>query len=122
MVDKKISSLKTRLDRLLELLLDNTIEKSEYDPKRNDLLDELEISEQEQGELLFAIKNDKQLKKRLAEFKAVLEQNEAMNEFDPVVFESMIEKIIIVSVKCVPTCTGAKKCSIVKRHKSQCII
>jgi len=98
MVDKKISSLKTRLDRLLELLLDNTIEKSEYDPKRNDLLDELEISEQEQGELLFAIKNDKQLKKRLAEFKAVLEQNEAMNEFDPVVFESMIEKIIIGEV------------------------
>ena len=52
----------------------------------------------EQRELLSAVKNDAQLKKRLADFKAVLERNEAMTEFDPVVFESIIEKIIIGEV------------------------
>ena len=97
-VDKKISYLKTRLDWLLELLLDNSIEKSEYDPKRMELLDELETADQEQKELLSAVKNDAQLKTRLADFKAVLERNEAMIEFDPVVFESMIEKVIIGEV------------------------
>ena len=97
-VEKKVAYLKTRLDRLLELLLDNSIVKSEYDQKRKDLLDELETAEHEQGELLSAAKNDTQLKKRLAEFKTVLEQNEAMNEFDPAVFESMIEKVIIGEV------------------------
>jgi hypothetical protein len=97
-VDKKVSYLKTRLDRLLELLLDNSIEKSEYDVKRKDLLDELETTAQEQSELLSAVKNDSQLKKRLAEFKAVLEQSAVMNEFDPAIFESMIEKIIIGEV------------------------
>ena len=97
-IDKKVSYLKTRLDRLLELLLDNSIEKSEYDAKRRELLDELETAELEQGELLSAVKNDSQLKKRLVEFKAILEQNEVMNEFDPAVFESMIEKIIIGEV------------------------
>ena len=97
-VDKKTSLLKTRLDGLLELLLDNSIKKSEYDLKREDLLDELETTGQEQSELLSAVKNDSQLKKRLAEFKAVLEQNEVMNEFDPAVFESMIEKVIIGEV------------------------
>jgi len=94
-VDKKASYLKTRLDKLLELLLDNSISKAEYDQKRSDLLDELEAAELEQDELLSAVKNDTQLKKRLAEFKAVLEQNQAMNEFDPTVFENMIEKISI---------------------------
>jgi len=97
-VDKKVSYLKTRLDRLLELLLDSSIEKSEYDLKRMELLDELETADQEQSELLSAVKNDTQLKKRLAEFKAVLERNEAMIEFDPVVFESIIEKVIIGEV------------------------
>jgi len=97
-VDKKVSYIKTRLDRLLELLLDNSIAKSEYDQKREDLLDELEEADQEQQELQSAVKNDSQLKKRLAEFKVVLEKNEAMNEFDPAVFESMIEKIIIGEV------------------------
>jgi DNA invertase Pin-like site-specific DNA recombinase len=97
-VDKKVSYLKTRLDRLLELLLDNSIEKSEYDQKRKDLLDELETADHEQSELLSAVKNDTQLKKRLSEFKVVLEQNEAMHEFDPAVFENMIEKIIIGEV------------------------
>jgi len=94
-VERKVYTLKIRLDRLLELLLDNSIEKSEYDLKRKDVLDELETAEQEQSELSSAIKNDSQLKKRLAEFKAVLEQSTVMNEFDPVIFESMIEKIII---------------------------
>jgi len=94
-VDKQVSYLRTRLDRLLELLLDNSIEKSEYDLKRKGLLDELETAGQEQSELLSAVKSDTQLKKRLAEFKAVLEKNEAMTEFDPAVFESMVEKIII---------------------------
>ncbi|MCL2841397.1 MAG: hypothetical protein FWE05_11575 [Defluviitaleaceae bacterium] len=97
-VDKKVSYIKTRLDRLLELLLDNSIEKSEYDEKRRDLLDELEEADHEQQELQSAVKNDSQLKKRLAEFKTVLEQNEVMNEFDPTVFENMIEKIIIGEV------------------------
>ncbi|MDR2571938.1 MAG: recombinase family protein [Oscillospiraceae bacterium] len=94
-VEKNISYLKTRIDRLLELLLDNSIVKSEYDLKRRDLLDDLEKTKQEQAELLSTVKNDKQLKKRLAEFKAVLGKNEAMNEFDSAVFENMIEKIII---------------------------
>jgi len=94
-VDKKVSYLKTRLDRLLELLLDSSIEKSEYDLKRMELLDELAAVKQEQSELLSAVRNDSLLKKRLADFKAVLEQNKAMTEFDPVVFESMIEKVII---------------------------
>ena len=97
-LDKKISYLRTRLDRLLELLLDSSIEKSEYDLKRTELLDELETADQEQRELLSAVKNDKQLKVRLAEFKAVLERNKAMIEFDPVVFESMVEKVIIGEV------------------------
>jgi len=38
------------------------------------------------------------LKKPLSEFKVVLEKNEAMNDFDPAVFENMIEKIIIGEV------------------------
>jgi len=50
-VNKKVSYIKTRLDRLLELFLDNSIEKSEYDEKRKDLLDELEEADHEQQEL-----------------------------------------------------------------------
>jgi len=83
---------------LLDNVDGNSIEKSEYDEKRKELLDELETASQEQSELLSAVKNDSQLKKRLAEFKAVLEQSEVMSEFDPTVFESMIEKIIIGEV------------------------
>ena len=97
-VEKKVSTLKTRLDRLVELLLDNSIEKSEYDLKRKDLLDEMDVAEQEQNELVLAVQGDSQLKKRLAEFKAVLEQSAVMNEFDPVIFESMIERVIIGEV------------------------
>ena len=97
-VYNKISSQKKRLDRLLELLLDDSIDKSEYDEKRKDLLAELETAELEQRELSSTVKNDTQLKKRLTEFKAMLERSEEMKEFDPVTFEDIIEKIVIGAI------------------------
>ena len=97
-VSKNVSSMKKQLERLLDLFLNNSIEKPEYDSKRSELIAKLEKVEQEQSELQSAVKSDSQLKKRLAEFKAVLEQNEVMKEFDPAVFESMIEKVIIGEV------------------------
>ena len=93
--DKAVASLNAKVDKLLDTYLNNSISKERYDSKHMELLAELEEAEQRQQELYSAVKDDSQLKKRISEFKKVLEQNNAVTEFDPAVFESVIEKIII---------------------------
>lgn len=39
--------------------------------------------------------NEKDIKRRLRDFKKTLEQNEVLNEFDRYVFESIVEKVIV---------------------------
>ena len=39
--------------------------------------------------------NEKDIKKRLKEFKKTLEQNEVLDKFDRYVFESIVEKVIV---------------------------
>ena len=41
------------------------------------------------------LKNETNIKKRMKEFKAMLERNEVLNEFDRFVFESIVEKVIV---------------------------
>ena len=39
--------------------------------------------------------NEKDIKRRLKDFKKTLEQNEFLTEFDRYVFESIVEKVIV---------------------------
>ena len=45
--------------------------------------------------MAIAVSQKKDTEKRLMKFKQVLEHNSVLNEFDPSVFESIIEKVIV---------------------------
>ena len=94
-VEKTISSVSVSLDQILDMRLDGRIDDATYDKKHAELTTKKVIAEQEQSELAASVKNDTELKKRLADFKKFLESSETMTEFDPAVFESMVEKVII---------------------------
>jgi len=85
-VEKTICSVSVSLDQILDMRLNGRIDDATYKKI---------TAEQEQAELAASVKNDTELKKRLADFKKFLESSETMTEFDPAVFESMVEKVII---------------------------
>ena len=49
----------------------------------------------ERIQLQETVTNEKDIKRRLRDFKKTLEQNEVLNEFDRYVFESIVEKVIV---------------------------
>lgn len=96
-LNKSISSLETKNEKLLENLLDGTISKSTYTEKKTEMDDTLaELYEQIQV-LQDSTNDEKQVRLRLEDFKRSLESNEILTTFDKHVFESVVDRVIIGS-------------------------
>lgn len=96
-VEKSISSLEVKNKKLIDNLLDGTIDKSTYTEKKVEMDTELnELYEQRQA-LQASTLDDKQVRQRLEGFKRALESNETLTEFDKSVFESIVDRVIIGS-------------------------
>lgn len=71
------------------------IDKETYESKYADLVSKQEQIVEERKKLQETSDNEKDIKKRLKEFKKTLEQNEVLDKFDRYVFESIVEKVIV---------------------------
>lgn len=94
-IERLISKNAAKKQKLLDMRLDNTLDKDSFDIKFNELNEQLD----ELSDRLTACKNtenrEKNIKKRLDDFRKVLEKNEVLVEFDRQVFESIIDKVIV---------------------------
>lgn len=94
-IEKEMADLHRRKEKLLDLRLDNNIDREIYEKKNQELSEQLEKLQNEQSQLTELNKNRESTKTRLREFRKKLSSGEILESFDRVVFESVIEKIII---------------------------
>lgn len=71
------------------------IDKEAYDEKYSAMVVEIEKLNGEKESLSNHNDRDKNIKKRLSDFRKVLSENDILPEFDRAVFESIIEKVIV---------------------------
>lgn len=94
-IERLISKNAAKKQKLLDMRLDDTLDKDSFDIKFNELNEQLD----ELNDRLTSCKNtesrEKNIKKRLDDFRKVLEKNEVLVEFDRQVFESIIDKVIV---------------------------
>ena len=94
-IERLISKNAAKKQKLLDMRLDDTLDKDSFDIKFNELNEQLD----ELSDRLTSCKNtenrEKNIKKRLDDFRKVLEKNEVLVEFDRQVFESIIDKVIV---------------------------
>ena len=84
-----------KINKLVDLRLEGGIDKAIYDEKYEKLSNQLETKKDYRDKMAIAVSKKKDTEKRLMKFKQVLEQNSILDEFDPSVFESIIEKVIV---------------------------
>lgn len=77
-LEKDISALESKKSRMTDMLIDGTISKEVYDEKLNEF-----------------ISHQKDIGRRMAEFRVTLEQEKILDEFDRVVFESIIDRVTV---------------------------
>ena len=94
-IEKAIASVNKKKKKLLDMRLEELIDQEAYEEKNSELAERLTYLNDE----LMEYNNDearvKNIKKRLADFRKVLENNETLTEFDRTVFESIIDRVIV---------------------------
>lgn len=94
-LDKDISVINSKKSRMTDMLIDGTISKEVYDEKMIEINRKLHTLEGKKKLLNESIDKQKDVGKRMAELRLTLENEEILDEFDRVVFESIIEKVLV---------------------------
>ena len=94
-IEKEMADLHRRKEKLLDLRLDNNIDRDIYEKKNQELSEQLKKLQEEQERLMELGRNQDNTRTRLREFRKVLGSGEILENFDRVVFESVVEKIVI---------------------------
>lgn len=94
-VEKEISALEKKRKKLTDMYLDDKISKEAYEDKYSELNHKLEKCEEER--LLFSENalSQKNIANRMKTIREKLKNAEICDEFDRLVFESIVEKVIV---------------------------
>lgn len=94
-IEKELSAIEKKVNKLVDMRLDDIIEKETYEIKYKELINNQETLLNDRNKLNIVAENENNMKQRLKEFKKTLEENEVLDKFDRTVFESIVEKVII---------------------------
>lgn len=92
---KALENLEQRRKKLTDLYLDEGISKEAYDEKYEDLSVKIQKSKESIEILQENVSNQKDVGKRMASLKKALSDGNIPEEFDRVVFENIVEKVIV---------------------------
>jgi hypothetical protein len=94
-LDKDISSLESKKSRMTDMLIYGTISKEVYDEKVIEFTRKIHTLSERKLLLEEAINKQKDVGKRMSALREILESEQVLDEFDRVVFESIIEKVLV---------------------------
>lgn len=94
-ITKSIAALDAKRAKLVDMRLEEIIDKDTYEQKYFDLSSQIEQLQKRRESLQESAETESTMKKRIAEFRRTLEENEVLDTFDRYVFESIVEKVIV---------------------------
>ena len=94
-IDKDISSLESKKSRMTDMYIDGTISKEVYDQKVIEFTRKLHTLFERKHLLEESINKQKDVGKRMSALRETLSSEQVLDEFDRVVFESIIEKVLV---------------------------
>lgn len=98
-INKTISTLESKRKKLTELLLDDKITKEAYDAKYNELVRKINQAKKEHSLYSANAETQKYASHRMKEIRTCISEANMLDKFDRVVFESIVEKIIVGSIE-----------------------
>ena len=98
-IQKKVSALDKKKNNLVDMRLDEKIDKETYELKYTEISLEIDELLKEKTSLENSLDNEHSMKRRLAEFRKTLQNNQVLDEFDRYVFESIVEKVIVGGIE-----------------------
>lgn len=94
-VEKDILSVENKLSKLVDMRVDDIIDKDTYEAKYTELKNQMEKLKSNQTDLKSSLTERNDLKKRMKAFREIYEKNEPLKEFDRQIFESVVDQVIL---------------------------
>ncbi len=94
-IEKEISSLEKKRKKLTDMYLDDKISKEAYDDKYSGLGNKLDKCEEERAIFSDCALSQKNIADKIKAIRAKLKNADVLDQFDRVVFESLVEKVIV---------------------------
>ena len=94
-VEKEISTIENKLIKLVDMRVDDTIDKDTYESKYIEFKNQMEKLKNDQTVLISSLTEKKDFKNRMKAFREIYEKNKPLKEFDRKIFESVVDKIIL---------------------------
>lgn len=97
-VEKDIASLEKKRNKLTDMMLDDKISKEAYNEKYEESNRKLKKANDEKDVLSQNVLSQKNIQNRMRELRAKLTGADVLDKFDRVVFESIVQKVIVGEV------------------------
>ena len=120
-VEKTIASLENKRNKLTDMLLDDKISKDAYDDKYNELEVKLNRALGEKALLEQDVLSQNNVKDRMRKIREKIKDANFLDEFDRVVFESIVNKVIVGGINEDGTVDPYKITFVLKGVENACI-
>ena len=94
-VEKNLSLMESKRKKLTDMLLDDKITKEAYDAKYNELTRKINQAKGERSLYSSNVEAQKHVSQRMREIRTCIAEADMLDKFDRVVFESIVEKVIV---------------------------
>ena len=94
-IEKDIASLEKKRKKLTDMYLDDKLTKEAYDDKYSELSKKLDKREEEKAIFADCTLSQKNIAGKMKTIRAKLKDADVLDQFDRVVFESLVEKVIV---------------------------
>lgn len=98
-VQNEIQLMDKKVEKLVDMRINDSIDKETYEVKYSELSTKIQKLKSERLELQMSVDEKNELKNRMKAFREIYESNEPLIEFDRLVFESVVEEIILGKVE-----------------------
>lgn len=98
-IDKSISTLESKRKKLTDMLLDDKITKEVYDGKYDDITRKMKQEQEERSLYASNVNSQRDVGKRMQDIRTLLNEAEGIKKFDRIVFESIVENVIVGDTK-----------------------
>lgn len=97
-LDKSLSSMESKRKKLTDMLLDDKITKEAYDAKYNELTRKINQAKGERAVYSANVEAQQHISWRMREIRTCIAEADMLDKFDRVVFESVVDKVIVVDI------------------------
>jgi len=97
-IQKEVDSIEMKLQKLVDMRLDEKMDKDTYEVKYLQLSKRLEVLNNNKTQMELSLDESNELKKRIKTFKSIFDKKEPLVEFDRYVFESIVDQVILGKV------------------------